>query len=80
MRTVFDFVDQWSPKSRKLQTESRIGDFSAIVDVFRDPELNGWARALWVIFLVVLPVVGVIVYVIARGRSMSERGRALSQR
>ena len=53
---------------------------TAIVDVFRDPELNGWARALWVIFLVVLPVVGVIVYVIARGRSMSERGRALSQR
>ena len=53
---------------------------TAIVDVFRDPELNGWARALWVIFLVVLPFVGVIVYVIARGRSMSERGRALSQR
>jgi hypothetical protein len=53
---------------------------TAIVDVFRDPELNGWARALWVIFLVVLPVVGVIVYLIARGRSMSERGRALSQR
>jgi hypothetical protein len=54
--------------------------FTAIFDVFRDPELNGWARALWVIFLVVLPVVGVIVYVIARGRSMSERGRALSQK
>ena len=53
---------------------------TAIVDVFRDPELNGWARALWVIFLVVLPVVGVIIYLIARGRSMSERGRALSQR
>ena len=53
---------------------------TAIFDVFRDPELNGWARALWVIFLVVLPFVGVIVYVIARGRSMSERGRALSQK
>ena len=53
---------------------------TAIVDVFRDPELNGWARALWVIFLVVLPFVGVIVYVIARGRSMSERGHALSQK
>jgi hypothetical protein len=50
--------------------------FTAIVDVFRDPELNGWVKALWVIFLVVLPFLGVLVYVIVRGRSMGERKAA----
>ena len=42
---------------------------TAIVDVFRDPELNGWARALWVIFLVVLPVVGVTLPLFSYGGS-----------
>ncbi|MCR2785067.1 MULTISPECIES: SHOCT domain-containing protein [unclassified Microbacterium] len=44
-----------------------------IVDVFRDPELGGGAKALWVIFLVFVPLLGALVYIIARGHRMGER-------
>ena len=44
-----------------------------IIDIFRDPSLNGWAKALWVIFLVFLPFLAAFIYLIARGRSMTER-------
>ena len=44
-----------------------------IFDVFRDPSLNGWAKALWVVFLVVLPILASVVYLIARGGKMHER-------
>lgn len=43
------------------------------IDIFRDHTLNGWAKALWVIFLVVLPFLGAIIYLIARGGSMAKR-------
>ncbi len=46
---------------------------TVIIDVFRDHTLNGWAKALWLIFLLVLPFLGAFIYLIARGRSMSER-------
>ena len=52
---------------------------TVIVDVFRDHTLNGWAKALWVIFLVLLPFLAAFIYLIARGRSMSERGAARSR-
>src|SRR5947207_4220761 len=41
-------------------------------DIFRSHDLSGWAKALWVIFVVILPYLGVFVYLIARGRKMSE--------
>ncbi|MCD5346556.1 SHOCT domain-containing protein [Agromyces sp. H3Y2-19a] len=44
-----------------------------IIDIFRDHTLNGWAKALWVVFLVFLPFLAAFIYLIARGRSMSER-------
>ena len=44
-----------------------------IIDVFRDQTLNGWAKALWVLFLVFLPFLAAIIYLIARGKSMGER-------
>ncbi|MEV7610005.1 SHOCT domain-containing protein [Microbacterium sp. NPDC089320] len=51
--------------------------FSVIGDIFRDQELNGWLKALWMIFLVFVPFLTLFVYLIARGRSMAERsGRA----
>jgi uncharacterized SAM-binding protein YcdF (DUF218 family) len=49
---------------------------TVIIDVFRDPTLNGWAKALWVLFLVFLPFLAAFIYLIARGRSMSERSAA----
>ena len=47
--------------------------FAVIIDVFRDRELNGWLKAVWLIFLVFVPILTVLVYVIARGRGMVER-------
>ena len=43
------------------------------MDVFRSHDLGGWAKALWVIFIIVLPFLGVFVYLIARGGKMHER-------
>jgi len=43
------------------------------MDVFRSHDMSGWAKALWVIFIIVLPFLGVFVYLIARGGKMHER-------
>jgi hypothetical protein len=50
--------------------------FSIIGDLMRDHKLNGWWKAVWVIFLVFLPFLTALVYLIARGRGMAERQRA----
>jgi hypothetical protein len=42
-------------------------------DIFRSPDLGGWAKALWSIFIIVIPFLGVFVYLIARGGKMHER-------
>lgn len=42
-------------------------------DIFRSEDLSGWGKAGWTIFIVVLPWLGVLIYLIARGKSMSER-------
>ncbi len=47
--------------------------FSVIVDLFRDQSLSGWAKAAWVVFLIILPLIGLLVYLIARGKGMTER-------
>jgi hypothetical protein len=44
-------------------------------DLFRDRELGGWAKAFWVLFIIILPWLGALVYLIARGNSMNERAR-----
>ena len=43
------------------------------VDIFRSDDLSGWGKAGWVIFVIILPLLGVLVYIIARGSSMQER-------
>jgi hypothetical protein len=47
--------------------------FSVIVDLFRDDSLSGWGKAGWIIVLILFPFLGLLIYVIARGKSMSER-------
>ncbi|MFF0780202.1 SHOCT domain-containing protein [Streptomyces sp. NPDC003720] len=47
--------------------------FRVIVDVFRDDGMSGWAKAGWTLFVIVVPFLGVLVYLIARGRGMGER-------
>jgi predicted PurR-regulated permease PerM len=43
------------------------------IDIFRSHDLSGWAKALWVLFVLFFPLIGVLVYLIARGGSMHER-------
>jgi hypothetical protein len=54
--------------------------FQIVVDLFRDPDLSGWWKALWVIFLIIAPILGALVYVIARGSGMAERQLAATGR
>ncbi len=54
--------------------------FQIVVDLFRDPELGGGARAVWLICLIFLPFLTAVVYVLSRGKSMAERQRASAQR
>lgn len=44
-----------------------------LTDVFRDKDMSGGAKAAWCIFMVLLPWVGVLTYLLVRGRSMSDR-------
>jgi ABC-type multidrug transport system fused ATPase/permease subunit len=44
-----------------------------ILDIFRSDDLGGWGKALWVIFIIILPFLGVLVYLIARGSGMHRR-------
>ncbi len=41
-------------------------------DIFRSPDLSGWGKALWSIFIIVMPYLGVFVYLIARGKKMQQ--------
>src|SRR5215472_18464112 len=43
------------------------------MDIFRSRDLSGWAKALWVLFVLFIPLIGVLVYLIARGDKMQER-------
>ncbi|MFI1716880.1 SHOCT domain-containing protein [Streptomyces sp. NPDC053513] len=47
--------------------------FKVITDIFRDHSLGGWGKAGWLIFCILLPYLGVLVYVIARGKGMGQR-------
>jgi membrane protein implicated in regulation of membrane protease activity len=47
--------------------------FTLATDIFRSDDLSGWAKAMWLLFIVFIPVIGIFAYLIARGRSMRER-------
>ncbi|MGW3204390.1 SHOCT domain-containing protein [Streptomyces sp. NPDC001135] len=50
--------------------------FRVIADIFRDDALGGWGKAGWVVCVVLLPFLGVLVYLIARGKDMGRREAA----
>jgi ABC-type multidrug transport system fused ATPase/permease subunit len=47
--------------------------FIIFVDIFRSHDLKGWAKALWLIGIIILPFLGILIYLIARGGKMHER-------
>jgi Phospholipase_D-nuclease N-terminal len=44
-----------------------------LIDVFRSQDMGGWAKAGWTVFIVILPLLGILVYLIARGKEMAGR-------
>jgi len=43
-----------------------------IIDIFRSHDMGGWAKAIWLVFVIVLPYLGVFIYLVARGGKMAE--------
>ena len=54
--------------------------FQIVVDLFRDSELGGGSKVLWIIGLIFLPMLTAIVYIVARGKGMAARQQASVQR
>ena len=50
-----------------------------LIDLFRSPDLSGWAKALWFIVVLFLPMIGVLAYLIVRGSSMHQRASQAAQ-
>jgi ABC-type multidrug transport system fused ATPase/permease subunit len=46
--------------------------FQVIIDIFRSHDMHGGAKALWLIFIIILPFLGVLIYLIARGHKMQQ--------
>jgi hypothetical protein len=53
--------------------------FRVFADIFRSHDMGGWAKALWSIFVIVVPFLGVFVYLIVRGDRMAQRDMADAQ-
>jgi type VI protein secretion system component VasK len=53
--------------------------FHVLIDLFRDHELSGWAKAAWVLFLLIFPALAALVYLIARGSGMARRSESASR-
>ena len=49
------------------------------IDIFRSHDLSGWGKALWFLFVLLIPLIGVLVYLIVRGSSMQDRARQEAQ-
>ena len=47
--------------------------FTIVGDLFRDHDISGWSKAIWVVFLIFVPFLGSLIYLIARGQGMRER-------
>ena len=49
------------------------------IDIFRSQDLSGWGKALWFLFVLFIPLIGVLVYLIARGGKMQEHAAQQAQ-
>ena len=52
---------------------------TVFIDIFRSHDLSGWGKALWFLFVLFIPLIGVLVYLIARGGKMQERAQQQAQ-
>lgn len=53
--------------------------FRILMDLFTDPDESGWGKAGWTILLIFLPILGALIYLIVRGRGMTDRAIAQAQ-
>ena len=53
--------------------------FRVFADIFRSHDMGGWGKALWSIFVICVPFLGIFVYLIARGKDMGKRDMAQAQ-
>ncbi|MCW2803356.1 MAG: hypothetical protein JWN06_1573 [Propionibacteriaceae bacterium] len=53
--------------------------FQIIADIYRDPHLSGWSKALWTIALIIAPFLSALIYLIARGHGMNQRQTEAAQ-
>ena len=53
--------------------------FKCFADIFRSHDMGGWGKALWSIFIILVPFLGVLIYLIARGSGMAQRDLAEAQ-
>ena len=52
---------------------------TVFIDIFRRRDLSGWAKAAWVVLIVILPWIGVLIYLIVNHDGMAERGEKQTQ-
>jgi Short C-terminal domain len=52
---------------------------TVFADIFRRHDIGGWIKALWILFVIILPYLGVLVYIIAEHKGMAERNIAQAQ-
>ena len=50
-----------------------------VFDIFRSRDLSGWGKAAWMVAIVILPLIGVLIYLIARGHKMTEHAVTQAQ-
>jgi hypothetical protein len=52
---------------------------TVFIDIFRSSDLSGWGKALWFLFVLLIPLIGVLVYLIVRGGSMHDRAARVAE-
>lgn len=78
MDSFWDFF--WFTVSFFLLMAYLVVLFQVLTDLFRDRDTSGWVKAVWVFFLIVLPLLTALIYLIARGNGMTERSMAAAER